>query len=345
MSRLKRAGAPALLALLVSLAAPAMARDTSDYPAANDPGTLAAWLGDRTNIKPSAVVTITSGFVVALVGKTMPLSPDGPVRVTLREEVIAPAFIDAVGGRSSLMSMEIQCDERRLRMDERHLYAGPNLSGPTEIVESSTEWLRIPEESIMDDVARAACEANYPWPLRDLTPAATVVAARTTPAPQVAIAPPASAPAAPVQAAVEPSPAAPEAAPEAPPAAPETPAETPPTPAVVAEETAAPPPAPAAEPAPAAPAPAEAPQPNVRYAIQIGAYRDEARAQAAWKALSTERPVLTQGHDFGVRPIKVKGKDLLRGLVLNFQSPQEGEAFCTALAGTGYGCILRTLRD
>ena len=335
MSRLKPAGAPALLALLMSLAAPAMARDAGDYPAADDPGTLAAWLGDRTNIKPSAVVTITSGFVIALVGKTMPLSPDGPVRVTLREEVIAPAFIDAVGGRSSLMSMEIQCDERRLRMDERHLYAGPNLSGRTEVVEPSTEWLRIPEESIMDDVARAACEANYPWPLRDLAPPATVVAAQTAPAPQIAMAPPSPAPVAPVQASVEP----PEAAPEPPPAAPEVPAETPPAPAAVAEET-------TAEPAPAAPERAEAPpQSNVRYAIQIGAYRDEARARAAWKALSTERPVLTQGHDFGVRPIKVKGKDLLRGLVLDFQSPAEGAAFCTALAGTGYGCILRTLRD
>jgi hypothetical protein len=325
MSRLKLVGAPALVALMVSLAAPAVARDAGDYPAADDPKTLAAWLGDRTNIKPSAVVTITSGFVVALVGKTMPLSPDGPVRVTLREEVIAPAFIDAVGGRSSLMSLEIQCDERRLRMDERHVYAGPNLSGATEFVEPSTEWLRIPEESIMDDVARAACEANYPWPLRDLAPPAAVLAAQTAPPPQIAIAPPSPAPEAPVQPAVEPVPAPPETAPEPPAAAPETPTQTPPAPAV--EHAEAPPP------------------PGVRYAIQIGAYRDEARAQAAWKALSTERPVLTQGHDFGVRPIRVKGKDLLRGLVLNFQSPEEGAAFCSALAGTGYGCILRTLRD
>jgi hypothetical protein len=343
MSRLKLAGAPALVALMVSLAAPAVARDAGDYPAADDPKTLAAWLGDRTNIKPSAVVTITSGFVVALVGKTMPLSPDGPIRVTLREEVTAPAFIDAVGGRSSLMSLEIQCDERRLRMDERHLYAGPNLSGATEVVEPSTEWLRIPEESIMDDVARAACEANYRWPLRDLAPPAAALAAQTPPPPEVAIAPPAPAPAAFVQASVEPSPGAPETAPKPPAAAPETPT----SPAVPAAEPAPVSPELAAESAaPAAPAVehAEAP-PGARYAIQIGAYRDEARAQAAWKALSTERPGLTQGHEFGVRPITVKGRDLLRGLVLNFQSPQEGAAFCTALAGTGYGCILRTLRD
>jgi len=295
----------ALLALSI---APAAAAD-ADYPAASDPATVAAWLGQRTNIKPAAVVTVTPGLVVALVAKTMPLTPEGPVRVTLREEVIAPAFIDAVGGRSSLMSMEIQCEERRLRMDERHLYAGPNLSGETEVSEPSTEWLRIPEDTVMDDVARAACDPGYAWPLQAFAPAASSVALVEQTAPDPKPEPP--------------PPAAPVAEPAPQPAAAAAP--------VVAE-------------APAEKV-VEAPAAAVKYAIQIGAYRNEERAQAAWKALSTERPVLTQGHDFGVRPIKVKGKDLLRGLVLNFKSPEEGAAFCIALTGSGYGCILRTIRD
>jgi hypothetical protein len=320
--------------LLAFSVAPAALAD-ADYPAADDPATVAAWLGERTNIKPSAVVTVTPGLVVALVGKTMPLTPEGPVRITLREEVIAPAFIDAVGGRSSLMSMEIQCEERRLRMDERHLYAGPNLSGASEVSEPSTEWLRIPEDTVMDDVARAACDPGYAWPLQAFAPAAPAVAmaAQIVPDPTPQVSPAPSIVAAPAQAAPEPKPEEP-AGPEAPAAAP-------------AVEPA---PQPAAAPAPVvteAPAekPVEEPATGVKYAIQIGAYRDVERAQAAWKALSTERPVLTQGHDFDVRPIKVNGKDLLRGLVLNFKSPQEGATFCTALAGTGYGCILRTLSN
>jgi hypothetical protein len=317
-----------LCATLVALSIAPLALADTDYPAAGDPATIAAWLGERTNIKPSAVVTVTSGFVVAMVGKTMPLTPEEPVRVTLREEVIAPAFIDAVGGRSSLMSMEIQCEERRLRMDERHLYSGPNLSGESEVSEPSTEWLRIPEDTVMDDVARAACDPGYGWPLRAFAPAAPAVAmaAQTVPDP----------------------------APEAPAAqtTPDPQPEAPPTPAApVAEPVLEPAPQPAVTPAPvvaeapAAEKPAEGPETSAQYAIQIGAYRNAERAEAAWKALSTERPVLTQGHDFDVRPIKVKGKDLLRGLVLNFKSPEEGAAFCTALAGTEYGCILRTIRD
>jgi len=307
-----------LCATLVALSIAPLALADTDYPAAGDPATIAAWLAERTNIKPSAVVTVTSGFVVAMVGKTMPLTPEEPVRVTLREEVIAPAFIDAVGGRSSLMSMEIQCEERRLRMDERHIYSGPNLSGESEVSEPSTEWLRIPEDTVMDDVARAVCDPGYAWPLQAFAPAAAAVAmaAQTVPDP------------APEAPAAQTAPMAPVAAPVLEPA-----------------------PQPAATPAPViaeAPAPerqAETPETSAQYAIQIGAYRNAARAEAAWKALSTERPVLTQGHDFDVRPIKVKGKDLLRGLVLNFKSPEEGAAFCTALAGTEYGCILRTIRD
>jgi hypothetical protein len=182
------------------------------------------------------------------------------------------------------MSMEIQCEERRLRMDERHLYAGPNLSGATEVSEPATEWLRIPEDTVMDDVARAACDPGYSWPLQAFAPATPVIAVAAQ------------------AAAEEPSPQL---------------AQTPP----------------------------QEPATLVKYAIQIGAYRNIERAEAAWKALSAEMPVLTRGHDFAVRPIKVKGKDLLRGLVLNFKSPQEGAAFCTALSGTGYGCILREIGE
>ncbi|MGE5566477.1 MAG: SPOR domain-containing protein [Parcubacteria group bacterium] len=274
---------PASVAFLLALsAAPALAYE-ADYPAAADAAGVASWLAARTNIKPASVVTITPGFVVALVGKQKPLSPDGPVRVTLREEVIAPAFVESVGGRSALISAEIQCEERRLRMDGRNLYAGPNLSGAEAVDAPSTEWLRIPEDTVMDEVANAACGADFAWPLQGYATLTPVVA--------------------------EPSPPA------------------------------------AIEPRPAVEKPVEAAAPAVRYAIQIGAYRNRQLAEAAWKALTTERPVLTEGHDFDTRPVKVKGRELLRGLVLNFKSQEDGAAFCTALAGAGYGCILRVLAD
>lgn len=298
---------PASLAVLMTLAAAPVLADEGDFPAATDAASLASWLGAQTNIKPASVVTVTPGFVVALVGEQKPLSPEGPVRVTLREEVIAPAFIDAVGGRSALISAEIQCEERRLRMNGRDLYAGPNLSGRKAVDGPSTEWLRIPEDTVMDEVASAACDADFAWPLQAYAPAAAVVAEQSAPPPTP---PPAAEPAPPAAA----EPAAPV---EAPPVVEQAKAE----------------------------APAEPAKPPVRYAIQIGAYRNQQLAETAWKALSTQRPVLTEGHDFGVRPVKVKGKEFLRGLVLNFKSPQDGAAFCTALAGTGYGCILRVLAD
>jgi hypothetical protein len=290
MRVLKHAG---LAAVIMAAAAPVWANE-GDFPAAADPASLASWLGARTNIKPSSVVTVTPGFVIALVGKQMPLSPDGPVRVALREEVIAPAFVESVGGRSALISVEIQCEERRLRMDGRNLYAGPNLGGRESIEAPSTEWLRIPEDTVMDEVADAVCNASYAWPLQAYAPAAPVVAELS-------------------------------AAPAEEKAAEAVRAQAPGTPALEIPE------------GPSAPA--------VRYAVQIGAYRNRQLAETAWKTLSTERPILTEDHEFQVRPVKVKGKELLRGLVLDFSSPQEGEAFCAALAGAGHGCILRILRE
>lgn len=309
MSILKRGGLAALTALL---ATPVFA-DEPEFPAPGDTSSLASWLDARTNIKPASVVTVTPGFVVALVGKQKPVSPEGPVRVTLREEVIAPAFIDSVGGRSALISAEIQCEERRLRMDGRDLYAGPNLSGRKAVDGPSTEWLRIPEDTVMDEVANAACNADYAWPLQAYVPAPAVAAEHGAPPPAVEPAPPA------LQALAE------QAAP--PPAEPSPPPEVKPVEEAKIEQ------------------PTELTKPAVRYAVQIGAYRNQQLAETAWKALSTQRPVVTEGHDFDVRPVKVKGKELLRGLVLNFKSPQDGAAFCSALVGSGYGCILRVLPD
>jgi len=360
---------PAGLAALIALAAAPVLADDGDFPATDDAASVASWLGARTNIKPASVVTVTPGFVIALVAKQKALSPEGPVRVTLREEVIAPAFVESVGGRSALISAQIQCEERRLRMDGRDLYAGPNLSGRKSVDGPSTEWLRIPEDTVMDEVAAAACDDHFEWPLQPYSAAAPVIAEQSA-------SPPAQPPAA------EPTPPLlPAAAPpvEAPPVVEQAKAEepsgppTPPAATIIAEQS-VPPPAqpPAGEPAPppalepvalpvaattlpaeASPVieqakaeePSEPTKPSVRYAIQIGAYRNQALAQTAWKALSTQRPVVTKGHSFDVRPVKVKGKELLRGLVMNFNSPKDGAAFCAALVGSGYGCILRTLAD
>lgn len=351
------------LFLCSALAVPAAAQD---YPASSDTSTLVAWLGESTNIAPETVVSVTPELVVAIVGKTPPASPGGPVRLTLRQEVIASGYVQAVGGRSSLMSMAIQCEERRVRMDERRLYAGLNLTGSVETTPPSAAWVRIPEGSIMDEVARAACDADYPWPLRALEAKPQVTAS-------IAPAPP-GAPVLPSPPEPEPAPvAAPEPAPEPEPPAPEPasePAETAvrepaPEPAETAAAEPAPEPsepaAPEADIEPPAPAPAlettespVAPEPPQEqtppptgpfFAAQIGAFDSSDDAEAAWAALTANRPVLVEGLRFDIRPVTVRGRDWLRGLVRGFATRQDAAAFCTALAGTEHGCILRKLAD
>jgi hypothetical protein len=388
----------------------------ADYPPADDRQALIAWLGERTNIEAASVVSVTPELVVAIVGKTQPPTPGGPVRLTLREEVIAAPYVDSVGGRSSLMSMEIQCEERRVRMDERRLYAGANLGGSVDVSEPSSTWVRIPEGSIMDDVARAVCDDGYSWPLQSvqakLPVTAPTVLAAAAPAPPVA--PPAPQPviadAPQVEAEASPPPPAPEpagateasvaappqvtaptvlaAAEPLPPAAAPSPASAsviapevelealpPQEPAVAVAEAPVTAPPDVVSPEPATPVPAQvepvdlpvvvpvpesipAPEPEPPaspeiptvndgpvFAIQIGAYEAEEMAQAAWRALSMNRPVLVEGLRFEIRPVRVKGRNWLRGLVRDFATKEDATAFCTALAGTEYGCILRPLAD
>lgn len=424
--------------LLAAVLFGAGAAGAQDYPDSAETAVLTAWLGKSTNIAPATVVAVTPELVVAIAGKTMPTVSGGPVRLTLREEVIAPGYVQTVGGRSSLMSMELHCDERRIRMDERRLYSGLNLTGAMEISDPSAEWVRIPEGSIMDEVARAACEPEYAWPLgsgvsgtpvSSMTVAAletptllppgpdarlvadeppveeisTVVAPPVVPEPEV-VPPLETAVVASTE--VEAGPAVIEQVSEsaieiaaapgtetAPPADAETATEQPPAPGAIAPQgpSSSPPPelvaaeaeeigpssnsAPVAEPVEVAvappevapPAPIETPpaeavaalvseppapaEPEVAapatagpvFAVQIGAYEIREAAQEAWLALSAGRPVLVDGLGFEIRPARVKGKNWLRGLVGRFATRKEAAAFCTAIAGSEYGCIVRAL--
>ena len=85
--------------------------------------------------------------------------------------------------------------------------------------------------------------------------------------------------------------------------------------------------------------------PGPVFAVQIGAYDSRNAAEAAWAALSANRPILVEDFRFDIRPARVKGKTWLRGLVRDFATRQDAAAFCSALAGTEYGCILRTIAD
>ena len=81
------------------------------------------------------------------------------------------------------------------------------------------------------------------------------------------------------------------------------------------------------------------------FAAQIGAFDSRDAAEAAWAALTANRPVLVEGLRFDIHPVRVRGRDWLRGLVRDFATRDAAAAFCTALAGTEYGCILRKLAD
>lgn len=186
----------------------------------------------------------------------------------------------------------------------------------------------------------------------DDPPASPTVAAKPAPAPVVISPPPAAVakPAPAVVAASKPEPAAPKPAPivEKPAAKPIVVAEKPaPKAAPVVAQTAAPeaastPPAPlVAAPKPAAAAPkAEAAASSGTYELQIGAYKSQDEADAAWKAYKFKHPSAA-GYSEDVRKADLGDKGIWYRLRIGpFADKAAASTACDKLKADGGACLL-----
>lgn len=168
------------------------------------------------------------------------------------------------------------------------------------------------------------------------------------------------------EAAAKPSPAQPAQAPKPAPAAaavapkpaPAAKVETPPVKVAAAtpQPKAAPAPAkPAAPPAPvtaapkqlaaatASPAPASAPAANASgaYLLQIGAYKSQAEADAAWNAYKVKHAALLAGYSPNVVQADLGDKGVWYRLrIAGFSSKDVAEGLCDRLKADGGGCFL-----
>jgi hypothetical protein len=223
------------------------------------------WLAGHSDINPGAVVAMTDEVVVAITVRQDGRGLDGSTRLTLREEVINPDAAVAWGGRSMQLDLDLDCPRRRVMLGARRIYAKPNMQGSARITRPDTAWTEAPRDTVIDDVARAACAPQAPAQLAATQPApvpkpAEVAAAPAASAParppaavaQIAAAEPPSPrivsfdpPATPAPARPQPAVAPPTAAPQPPPATVQIAAAEPPSPRIVSFD-------PPAAPAPAA---------------------------------------------------------------------------------------------
>ncbi len=98
--------------------------------------------------------------------------------------------------------------------------------------------------------------------------------------------------------------------------------------------------APAATPAPATPA-AATPAPSGAYVLQIGAFKSQAEADAAWRAYRGKHAALLTGYSPDVRQVELGEKGTWYRLrIAGFNDREVASALCDRLKADGGGCFL-----
>jgi cell division protein FtsN len=93
---------------------------------------------------------------------------------------------------------------------------------------------------------------------------------------------------------------------------------------------------------PAAPAPAAAaPAASGSYVLQIGAFKSQAEADAAWRAYRGKHAALLTGYSPDVRQVELGEKGTWYRLrIAGFNDREVASALCDRLKADGGGCFL-----
>jgi hypothetical protein len=161
----------------------------ASFPSSLDRDALLAWLRRDTDITPSQVVAVTPQTLTAVVSAFPAGGGQGP-RLVIRAEALTAQTAARTGALSWHVSLNADCDTRRIRMGETTGYPERNLLGARQTLRGAEQAWRSPEPgTALENAWRAACEPAFRGPLMD---AGRVEVARADPStPQT---PPAPAP-------------------------------------------------------------------------------------------------------------------------------------------------------
>jgi hypothetical protein len=306
-------GLAAALAAQTGLASaqPRAVRADPPYPARQTLTAVADWVGRNTNMSLGAVIGVGDGAVFALepaTGATPPI-----VRVRIRQEATQADTAQRLGGRSAVMTIDIDCARSRVFQRGLVLYKGANRMGPVQNLGAGAGWQAVPPGTFMDNAVAAICDPSY----HPLFPAGQVSLS-------LGGAPPAR-PAAPAKP-VTPTVAAAKPAPR--PAAP-APAQQ-----AAADQTAIGlRPRLAATPVTAAP---PAPVRTAAARVDLGIYDSMPAALDAWRG-AAGLPEAAGGRQ-RIEIVSSSGQTRFRSLVDGFSTSAQAAAFCEAARKTGRTC-------
>jgi hypothetical protein len=150
----------------------------ASFPSSLDREALLAWLRRDTDITPSQVVAVTPQTLTAVVSAFPAGGGQGP-RLVIRAEALTAQTAARTGALSWHVSLNADCDTRRIRMGETTGYPERNLLGERQTLRGAEQAWRAPEPgTALENAWRAACEPAFRGPLMD---AGRVEVARTDP--------------------------------------------------------------------------------------------------------------------------------------------------------------------
>ncbi|WP_231754736.1 SPOR domain-containing protein, partial [Phenylobacterium sp. CCH9-H3] len=171
----------------------AAAQNAPVFPTSLDRGPLLAWMQRETDILPERVVAVTPQALTSVVS-TFPAAPGTSPRVVIRAEAMSAEAYAHTGALSWHVSLNADCESRKVRLGETTGYAERNLLGERRMLRVSEPDWRTPEPGTALEAAwRAACQKDFKGPFQA---AAVTVAQADAP----------SAPPAPTAAAKDPAP-------------------------------------------------------------------------------------------------------------------------------------------
>jgi cell division septation protein DedD len=144
---------------------------TGTYPAAPTAAAISEWLRNNTNISPAAAIAVGSDMVVSIArfGTFDPTS--GTVKdVTLRGEAISPKFSDLIRGRSTMVSMDVDCDKLMILIHQTDVYPQTNLVGTARVLPGSKQWIKPVGTAYLADTVTAVCKAKGPGAMQAAAP-------------------------------------------------------------------------------------------------------------------------------------------------------------------------------
>ena len=156
-----------MTAAILSLAAAGLAQgQTASFPVALEREALLVWMQRETDILPDQVVAVTPQALTSIVSRFPTGAGPGP-RLVIRAEALSSELQSRTAALSWHVSLNADCENRRIRLGETTGYSERNLLGTRKVLRAAETGWRTPEPgSAVDHAWRAACEPGFMGPFR-----------------------------------------------------------------------------------------------------------------------------------------------------------------------------------